>query len=270
MPNQTWTSLGVRQLANFYDPANPANTYTVQFNYKAMPITPGNVRKYTQTVNGTSVIIGDREYPPVEIKLVWDQMDKADLDILRQFTIISPIVFVDNNDNGYLGVLVINTAQQVGGMTKNVWGVDASFLVIAPYQGNTRIINTLTPPTITPTISGSTGYIPNATTIYFWATVFSSWGESLVGTVATALSTGTNQAFSLTWPAPVSPYAKKIRLYWYTANTPSLATMLTEVQAGFPASFTEFGPYVAYNSLNPPTYSTAFSGYFAGGLWQSV
>lgn len=266
----TWTNLGTVQRARFYDPNNTANTFTVQYNYKAMAVTPGNVRKYTQTVNGTSVIIGDREYPPTEIRITWDQMDKSDLDVIRQFTILSPIVFVDNNDNGYLGVLVIDNVAQVGGMTKNVWGVSASFLVIAPYQGTTRAINVLAAPAIA-NPSWVAGYVPNGTTLYYWSTAWTPWGESLVSSVLTYTnSSGGLQAPVITWTQPVSPYFKKARLYWNTTNTPASATMLTEVQAGFTGTFTAYGPYVAYNSINPPTFSTAFTGYWSGGLWTSI
>jgi hypothetical protein len=267
LPN--WTSLGTVQRATFYDPANTSNTYTVQFNYKSMPIKPGSIRKYTMTTNGTSVIVGDREYPPQEIQLVWDQLDKSDFDALRAFTQISPIVFVDNNDNGWLGVLVIDNAAQVSGLTKNVWAIQASFLVIAPYQGRTRSINVLTAPTLTTTLNAG-GYIPNGTTLYFWSTIWTPWGESTVSSVTSVTTAFANQFISLGWSAPTSPYFKKLRIYWNTTNNPTTATMLTEIQAGFSASFSVYGPYVPYSTITPPIYNTAFSGFWSGGIWQSV
>jgi hypothetical protein len=106
--------------------------------------------------------------------------------------------------------------------------------------------------------------------LYVWSTINTAWGESTPSTVQSFTTNAANQSININWTAPSSAYFKKLSLYWNSTNNVSTATLLTEVQAGFSNSFTLFGPYVAYNTKNPPTYNTAFSGYWAGGFWQSV
>lgn len=263
------TPLPTRKGVTFYDPANTGNTYTSKLNPIQIKRKPESVRKYTRTTNGTSVITGSREYPPSEIKLVWNQMDKTDYEGIRPFTGINPIVFVDNNDNGYLGVLVIDSVEQLANKSGWVYAVEASFLVVAPYNGSSSTINTLAVPTLS-VAYGTPGYIPANTTMYAWATVITPWGESTPGSALTIAPGATaNQYASISWTAPTSNYYRKTRLYWNNANSVSSATFLGEVLSGLTQGFTIYGPYVAYSTLNPPLFGRNFTGYFAGGLWTN-
>lgn len=180
----TWTALGTRQLVRFYDPYNPTTTFTPQLNPRQQMVKPNNIRKYTETTNGTSVILGDREYPPKEIQLVWPIMDSADYESFRTMCAINPLVFVDNNDNGYMGLLQIDDVQQVPDKTYKVYEVHASFLVISPYNGTNSVLNVLTNPTLTTSAAwtASNGYIPSGVPIYFYPTVCTPWGETTAGT----------------------------------------------------------------------------------------
>lgn len=268
----TWSSLGVKQAVKFWDPSNPANSFSPQINPLTVARTPGTVRKYIKTTNGTSVISGDREYPPLEIQLSWDQIDYQDYLGLAAFTAIDPIVFCDNNNQGYLGVLVIDKAGQVAGKTKNVWAIQAAFLVIGPYNGVTGTINNLAPPTLSVTNHNTGGYITASSTIYLWPTVFTPWGESTVGSMLTySVPSGTNTNYgNISWTQPGNSYFTKLRLYWSSANNPANATLLTEVQAGQTGTFNLYSNYVAYSTTTPPTYTTAFTGYWMGALWQQA
>lgn len=265
----TWTALGPKIPVKFWDPANTSNFFSPQINPVTISRTPGNVRKYVKTANGTSIISGDREYPPIEIKITWDELDYSDYLAISQFTAIDPIVFSDNNNQGYLGVFVIDKAGQVAGKTSNVWAVEAAFLVLAPYNGATGTINNLTPPSNwTFQVYTTGGYITSPNTFYFWPTVFTPWGESTVGLGSgITATTGSNNYFVLSWAQPSSPYFTKFRWYWNSTNDPTSATLLTEVQAGQIGSFTVYSNYVAYNTVNPPLYTTAFTGYWNGSLW---
>jgi hypothetical protein len=120
-----WTPLPQRQLVKFYDPANPSTSYTPQNNPEQIILKPNNVRKYVETTNGTSVIMGDREYPPKEIALTWNTLDAADLEGIRPFIYTAPIVYVDNNDQGYLGVLILDDVEQLPGKTMLIYTVKA-------------------------------------------------------------------------------------------------------------------------------------------------
>lgn len=270
-----WTSLGNKIPVKFWDPANISNAFSPQINPVTISRTPGNVRKYVKTANGTSIISGDREYPPIEIKMTWDELDYADYQSLMLFTAIDPIVFADNNNQGYLGVFVIDKAGQVVGKTKNVWAIEAAFLVLGPYNGQTGSILNLTPPSIAIVQNTAGGYINGGTTAgYLWNTVFTPWGESLVGNatgVALTATSGTNtNSFSVSWAQPSSTYYVKSRLYWNSTNDPTTATLLTEVQAGQVGSFTVYTAYAQYSTVNPPTYTTAFTGYWTGSLWTQA
>lgn len=264
----TWTDLQARQLVKFYDPANTSNSFSPKINPVQIIGKPGNVRKYTMTTNGTSVIQGGREYPPKEISLTWNMLDSADYEALRIMQFTNPLVYVDNNDFGYLGVLVIDSFEQVVNVSKKVYKVLASFLVLGPYNGQQTILTQLTPPTLSVNLSQTTGgYISSGTTLYFYSTVTTPWGEStpspaLVYTAGT--TTNTNLAV-LTFSAPSSTWYRKTRIYWSTTNAPTAATLLTDCLAGQQPQFTVYTNYVAYSTLNPPTYGTAFTGRFDGG-----
>jgi hypothetical protein len=268
--NKFYTALGSTQYVKFYDPANPSNSYTCNVNPTQMPRKASSVRKYVETTGGTSTIFGGREYPTKEIGLNWNVLDYNEFLLMSAFTGISPVVMVDNNNNGYLGVFCIDQVEQLLVTTKAV-RVQASFLVLAPYNGIESPINALTPPTLTATLDANPGYIPNATDIYIWPTVFTPFGESEVGDVLHILSTGANQGYDISFTAPTSLYYKKTRLYWNSTNDPTSATFLSDVQAGFPVvgttAFIVWTGYIPYNLETPPTYGTAFTGYFAGGLW---
>lgn len=267
-----WTALGTKQAVSFYDPLNPGTVFNPQLNPLTQAFTPGNVRKYVKTTNGTSIITGDREYPPTEIKLIWSLIDKSDYDNLRYYTSLSPIVFVDNNNNGFLGVLVIDNAGQIAGKTSNVWSCQASFLVLAPYNGISTTITNVTPPTLSVAIQSTpAGFIPSGTTFYVYPTIFTPWGESLVGSTLTVSSGGTNNASALiTYSISATISYEKIRLYWNSTNNAATATFLTDIFPGGSNQFTIWGPYFQYSPAVPPTYGTAFYGYWDGGIWTQV
>ena len=263
------TPLQARQLVQFYDPANVGNTFTPKLNPVSVQRRPTNVRKYTQTTNSTAVILGDYEYPPKEISITWNQLDDTDFQALRLFTFISPIVFVDNNNQGFLGVLVIDEAEQLINVSLKVWMVKASFLVVSPYNGQSSNINSLANPTLSSAKTSSGGYITGAQTIYVWNTVFTPTGESVPGTALTltSLSGDANAYWTVSWTAPTSGWYRKTRLYWNSVNNSSSATMLGEVLAGLTQTWTIYTIYTAYNAINPQLYNQAFTGYWSGGLW---
>lgn len=271
------TSLGARQLISFFDPSDSTNIVTPNLNPTVIKRKPNNLRKYTATTNSTSVILGAFEGPVSEISISYPMIDISQLEAIIPFTQLSPVVFVDNNDAGFYGVLVVDSCEQLNNYTRNVWALDMSFLVIGPYNGLTTTLPQLTAPTITATLAGVTGYIPNPATIYLWATVFtnrSADSESVVGSMTTISNTTPNAAYSLSWTPPSSLYFSKLRVYWNSTNNPVTATLLTECYSGFPSdvpnSFTLFNNYVAYNSESPVSYGTAFSGYWAGSIWIPV
>jgi len=265
----TWTWAQTKQSVKFFDPSNTSNSCSPQLNPTQQILRPNNVRKYTATTNGTAVIVGGREYPPKEISLTWNQMDAADYEAFRLMQFIAPLVYVDNNDQGYLGVLVIDEVQQLAGTPKKAYSVAASFLVIGPYNGQSTIINQLTVPTVSGGSFSTGGYLPASTTLYFFATVFTPFGESLPGPAVpiTTVSTSNNSYIQLTWSAPISTWYRKTRLYWTPSNNSTTATFLTDVLAGQPTTFNVYAPYVGYSTLQPPTFGTAFTGYFSGAKW---
>jgi hypothetical protein len=263
------TPLQTRQLVTFFDPLNTGNYFIPKLNPIQMIRKPNSVRKYTMTTNSTAVILGDYEYPPKEISITWNQIDDADFQSLREFTFISPITFVDNNDNGYLGVLVIDEAEQLANVTLKAWSVKASFLVVSPYDGITTTLPKLSNPSLSDTKTTSGGYITGAQTIYVWNTVFTPTGESVPGTALTLTSTSGDTAayFTVTWTAPTSGWYRKTRLYWNSVNTSTTATLLGEVLAGLSQQWTIYTIYTPYNSINPQLYNQAYTGYWSGGLW---
>lgn len=273
MPIPTWTPLPSVQYVTFFDPNNPLTTFTPQLNPVQIPRAVGNVRKYTETVNGGVIILGDKEYPPKEIGLVWNQLDDSDFQKLVKFSYLFPCAFVDNNDNGFIGCLVFDQVQQVPKVTKKIWQVKASFLVTSPYNGLVNAIPQLDPPALTlqildPTNTpGNPGYITASTTQYFWATIVSRTGESTVGQILTATSIHNYTAFVLSFTAPVSYYYLKTRIYWSNQTIAANATFLADIWAGQTATFTAFGPYVNYSNALPPSFSQSFTGYWAGATW---
>jgi hypothetical protein len=263
------TKLGHRQLIQIYDPANTSDSFTPSNNPTTQAFKPETVRKYVRTTNGTSIISGDKEYPPSEISLNWDFIDYSGVNAMRMFTAISPVVLVDNNDNGFLGIFCIDDAAQVPGKTSNVWAIKSSFLVLNPYNGNLSTVNQLVPPTLTTSAATTGGAIPASTTLYFWSTVFTQYGESVISAVksqATAAGTATN-TITVNFTANPSIYYRKTRLYWNTINDPTSSTMLTEIMAGQTPSFIVGGNYAEYNQEVPPSYGQAFQGLWASGLW---
>jgi hypothetical protein len=265
------TPLQPRQSFTLFDPLNPTNMWAAKLNPAEAPRTPGNVRKYTQTTNGGAVILGDREYPPKEIQLTWNQMDAQEFQKMAAFCNIAPVVLIDNRNNGHLGVLTITNVGQVADVTMDIFAVKASFLVLAPYNGNGTTLNTLTPPTLTATLSSNAGVMPNPATVYLWPTVFTNTGESAIGEVTEINNTNPNAAYDITFTAPTSTYYRKLRIYWNSTNDSTTATLLTEIQNGFPVddapSFTVWSKYIPYNTQNPPLYGSAFTGYWAGSYW---
>lgn len=269
----TWTDLQTKQLVKFFDPAS-SSTFTPQINPTQQVNKPGNSRKYTMTTNTTSVIQGSREYPPKEISLTWNCMDASDFESLRVMQSINPIVYVDNNDVGYLGVLVFDSVEQLPNVSKKVYRVMASFLVLNPYNGQVTILNQLIPPTLS--LAGSVqttgGYIAGSTTLYFWTTVTTPSGESLPSStfsVATPAGTNTNY-FTLQFTAPTSAWYRKTRIYWNSTNSSVTSTLLAECLAGQPSTFKIYTAYLAYSTLGPPTYGTAFTGRWDGGKWTQT
>lgn len=266
MPNQFPTVLTPTQFFKFYDPNNTGNSWTVNVNPTVVKRKAGTVRKYIKTVNGTGLISGGREYPPAEIVLTWNQIDKTQVEGIRQFAALDAVVMVDNNDQGFLGVLVIDEADQLGGKSGNVWYVSASFLTVSPYNGTNSVINKLSPPLLAATVNTSGGYIPN-TSLFVWPTVVTKWGESTPGTVLAPTTAGSNQWVNVTFAPPASAYYRSTRLYWNSTNNSTTATFLAEIPAGLTAAFPIYGPYNAYTNTNPPLLGTNFTGYFSGGLW---
>lgn len=265
------TALPTRQGFRLYDPANPTNTYTTPLNPLQVKRTPGTLRKWTPLVNGNAAIIGNTETAPKMIQLIWPQLDKASFDAIRTMCAVAPIVMVDNNDQGYLGVLVCDSPEQLANVSLNVWNATFSFLVIAPYNGTSTTINTLAIPTVTPTVSTTGGFINGSTTLYLFATVVTKWGESAPGpaiSVTTPNGTNTNMA-TLAFTAPTSGYYKKLRLYWNTANNSATATWLTDIWAGMTSTYTLYTGYIPYSTLVPPTYGRNFTGDFQGSLWTN-
>ena len=265
------TPLPSRQGYTFFDPANPGVAFSVPNNPVTAKRKPQNVRKYTMTTNGTSVINGDREYPPAEISLTWNQIDYTYFEQLAQWQLINPIVMVDHLDNGYLGVLIIESAEPISGLTRNVWAVTANFLVIAPYNGLISVLNSLAAPTISFALSSTPGYIAPSTTINLWTTVFSPWGESVPSTLTTITNSTTNAAYNCSFIPPASVFYRKTRIYWNTTSTLSNATFFMDILSGFPTdipnTFTLYGNYAPYCTLNPPSYGTSFQGTWNGGLF---
>lgn len=262
------TALQTRQLVSFYDPLNQGSTlFSPKLNPAVITRKPGSVRKYAKTINGTSVLKGQWEYPPTEILLTWNQIDQADYLSLAYFTSLSPVVFVDNNDKGFLGALVFDEADQIAGLSMNVWTVKASFLVIAPYNGNSTSINQLAPPTLTSSVVTPGGYVPASTTLYVWPTVNTPWGESAVGSSIALTAASANTYFNVTWTNPTSTWYRYTSLYWNTANTAATATLLMQGLPAQSGSFTIYGAYQNYTTQNPPIYGTAFTGQWRGGSW---
>lgn len=263
------SSLPTRQGFTLFDPANVSNTFTTPLNPLTVKRTPASVRKWTETVNGTAAVLGQTEYPPKMIQLTWPQLDKAQFDSIRAFTALAPIVMIDNNDQGFLGVLVADSTEQLASTSGWVWNCQFSFLVIAPFNGVHTTVNSLAIPTITPSVSTTGGFIPSSNTSYIWATVVTAWGESLPGPVITATSGGGTQtsSVSLSWINPTSNYYRKLRLYWNNTNNSATASWLTDVWAGQTPTFTIFTQYLPLWPKNPPTYGRAFTGYWAGSQW---
>lgn len=252
---------------------NPANTNTIwqsNLNPTVLKRTAGNVRKYVKTTNSTSIVQGSSEYPPTELKISWSQLDYAQVTQLIAFTQVSPCVFVDNRDNGFLGELVINSIEQLL-VVRDAWSVDASFLVLSPFGGLVNDITKLTAPTITATLSAKTGYLSNPADVYLWMTVSTPWGQSTVGSVTHVHNTTGSAAYDLSFTPPSSSSYRKCTIYWYSANTPTSATILYEILSGFPQDVgntaTLWQNYVPYNTVSPPLYSTSFSGSWQGSLW---
>lgn len=273
-----WTGLQPKQAITFFDPANTGNTFSPQLNPKTAAFTPGNVRKYINTTNGNSVIVGDREYPPMEIKMAWDELDSSDWELIKLYTGVSPVVFVDNNDNGFLGCFVIDQKGQVAGKQAKVYQVQASFLVISPYNGVNSSLNNVSAPTLSKVLATTGGYIPDSTDIYVWATICTGQGESVPGPALhiTTGSSGSNKNMAtVSYTDPVDGDGHhinyiKVRLYWNTTNNSTTATFLTDIMSSFSNSFPIYGQYQPYSNANPPLFGTAFTGYWTGGDWTQL
>jgi hypothetical protein len=225
------------------------------------------------TTNGTSIISGDKEYPPSEIVLKWNQIDYSYLQQLAAWQSTFPLVMVDHLDNGYLGVLCCESSEPIPSITRNTWAATFNFLVIGPYNGLHSTVPQLEAPTIAYALSGSPGYIAPSTTIYLWGSSFSPWGETALSSVTTIVNSTSNAAYNISFTPDSSGFYRKSRFYWNTSNTPSTATFFMDVLSGFPQdgpnTFTVWGNYAPYSALTPPSYGTAFKGMFAGGLFQA-
>lgn len=269
------SSLGGVQYIRFVDPSGVTPTFVVNLNASSIVRTPGTIKSQRVTTNSTNVIVGGVESAPKKISLAWPQIDYTQVQGIVPFVNIDPCVIILNDDSAYIGSLIVEDAQQLSGYTRNVWSLKLSFLPVGPYNGLTTTLNQLTPPTLSSALSSATGYIANPSDIYVWNSVFTEWGESTVnGTPLHIANSTANAAYTISWTAPSSIHYRKTRLYWAATNTLADATLLAEVLAGFPqdnpSSFTVFTNYVQYSSLKPASYGTAFTGYFAGALFQST
>lgn len=267
MSNLFPTALQTRQLVTFFDPSNPGLMYfQPRLNPSIITRKVTSVRKYQKTINGTSIITGNWEYPPQELSMNWNQIDFSDYDLLREYSYIYPIVFIDNNDQGFLGTFVFDTAEQIPNLSRNVWAVKGSFLVQAPHDGLTTILPQLAGPTIS-LAQTSGGYMPTAYTLYFWSTATTPWGESVAAGPFSITTNAASAAISATWANPTSNWYRTTKLYWNTTNNSATATQLMETEPGQTGSFTVYGQYVQYSITNPPAYGTAYTGHWSGGLW---
>lgn len=263
-----YTSLQPTQYLKWFDPANTSNSYTVQLNPQKLDYMAGAARKATRTTNANQNILGDREGPPKSISMEWGQQPSVDLAGIQPFTEIQPCAFIDNNDNGFLGVFCIDDQQQLNDVSLLGYNVKASFLPTCPYNGETTTLNYIAAPTLSQSSLGTIGYIPASTPVYIWATALSAVGESIPGSVLTIASSGTpNEAYQISWTTPSSQWFRGVNLYWNSTNTLATATLLCSILSGQSSSFNIYSSYLAYTTVNAPSYGTSFTGYWSGGLW---
>ena len=141
-------------------------------------IPPGNVGKVDLGINGQSYFRGDGEFAPFALELDWNELAIADyqkLAALRPYL----ITFIDIRNNGYYGKLMMSGPKSIKG-TADLVSTTGSFCVLAPSDaGSANAVNRIAAPgAFTVTLgAASSGYIPSSTTLYYWLTFSSLWGE---------------------------------------------------------------------------------------------
>lgn len=224
---------------------------------------------------GPNVLQGGVEFAAASIPLEWPELDYAEYQQLAAYH-LQPSTMIDMLDNGYLGWLILGSWEPPAGVATIVGKCKGAFVVSKPANGLSSVINTLANGATISAIVSAGGSIAASTTLCYGLTLWSSWGESLIGPILT-VSTGStaNAMIQLSWTAPTSGYFRRARLYVATSAATlvaaSSANVKADVYASWNQTFTDYCGMSGVNSVGTiPSVNQAYTGLWAGSLWQNA
>jgi hypothetical protein len=263
---------------------SPANSNTIYNNPSIFNVTAGEVSKLDQGIDGLNYFRGIIEYAPTVLDIEWSQLGFTDY---QKLSVIQPyyLTFVDYRSNGYYGRLILGGPQ--GGVSKvaDLVALKAAFIVLSPSDANgttgINAVSRMTDPTVSNSSfahaigSNGTGSIPSGQTNYYWFTFRTIYGETNPLSVGAITPSHANASIQFTWNWPTyTAYCTGASIYVSASNTASSAMKLYDVPVQFASGTPLAGTAVDYVgapgavvNLQPPAVSTAYRGWWAGGLW---
>ena len=251
-------------------------TYILTKNPNKMPMVPLTKAKADVPISpGPNLLNGGSEFAAAAIPMEWAEMDYQEYLNLQSYH-LQPSTMIDMYDNGYYGWLSLGTFDSLPGVATKTGTVKAAFIVSTPANGLNSIINTLATPltgnlTATVTTGGS---IAASITLYYVLTLYSNWGQTTMSPVVSVTTSSVGSAISLSWTAPTSGFFRKGRL-WISASNNFVAGSSALVKADVFSAWTQ--TWMDYNGTSGvtntdiiPTSNTAWTGKFAGGIWQNL
>lgn len=233
-------------------------------------INTGSVAKTQPQLNGVPVYRGTGELPPFTIDMTWKVLGINDY--LKIAALVPYYVHLISFRNlGYYGRIIMSGPDsQTAANTADLVQTKVSFMPLSPSDyGGSQAVNRISVPTLTAAARGAnTGYLQSGTTLYYWLTFSSDYGETTPSTVVSVVP-GSNDSASLTWTWPTTTaYCTQANLYVGTVNDPTQSVLKAEVPVGLPATFIDLGGvYTTTINQQPPTVSTAYRGSWLGGVW---
>jgi hypothetical protein len=249
------------------------DTHVCAHNPTQYPMAPlSKAQASTPVQMGPNLLAGGVEFAPGAMTLEWDQMSYTEYQELGAFNMLY-CTMIDMYDNGYQGWLILNSYTPTAAMAQMVGQVQATFVVAKPANGLISTVNILSPGILSSSVVTSGGSLASGTTLYYALTFFSLWGESALSSVITVNITSNNSYVNLSWTGPTSGFYRKARLYIATSSftAGSSALVKAEVYSSFTQEWTDYnGTNGVTATTTTPTSNNAFTGIFAGGLWQNM
>lgn len=269
---QYWTST---QKMRFTTPSG--STYVLSKNPTKMPMVSLTKAKADVPIApAPNLLNGGSEFSAAAIPLEWQEMDYQEYLNLQPYH-LQPCTMIDMYDNGYFGWLSLGTFDSLPGVATKSGNVKAAFIVSTPANGLNSVVNTLSAPlagnlTATATTGGS---LAASTTLYYVLTFYSNWGQTTMSPVV-SVTTGASAggAVNLAWTAPTSAFFRKARLWISTSNNfaaGSTALIKADVFSAWTQTWTDYCGTSGITSTDTlPTFNSAYTGQWAGGLWVNM